>query len=148
VKHNPLIGVGLGRPYEFVVPLPDVTEFYELEPYAPHNSIMGLWAYTGYVGFALHWASLIVVVFLSVRILHFTRDPEHRTVALICLATVVVYMVHLYGDLALGTWASVFLVSAAMVLCGKLAVQVGAWPGMGPKESQKPTQSVVTAKGA
>jgi hypothetical protein len=128
IQHNPIIGTGLGHPFIMARPMPDVTAGYELEPYAPHNSILGLWAYTGYVGFALHWLSLIVVMYLASRICFTTENPQQRTVALTCSSVVLIYMLHLYGDLALGTWASVFLVSSAMVIVGKLAVEVGAWP--------------------
>ena len=129
LKNNPLLGTGLGHPYEFAVELPDVTKTYELEPYAPHNSVLGLWAYTGYFGFALLWMMLIVTVYFSVRSYRMATSPEHRTAALTCFCAVIVYMVHLYGDLALGTWASVFLIPSSMVVSGKLAVLVGAWPG-------------------
>ncbi len=136
IGHNPIIGTGWGHPYEMVVPMPDVTAAYELEPYAPHNSILGLWAYTGYVGFALHWLTLVTTVYFCARICFATENSEHRTVALTCLSAVIIYMVHLYGDLALGTWASVFLIASSMLISGKLAVEVGAWPS--PNAARSP----------
>ena len=41
---NPLVGSGFGHPFIERVKLPDVTASYELEPYVPHNSVIGLWA--------------------------------------------------------------------------------------------------------
>ena len=138
VKQNPLIGSGYGHPYVTAVELPDVTEAYELEPYAPHNSVLGIWAYTGYVGFALQWMLLVIVVYFAVRSYRIAKDPADRTAALGCFCAVVVYMVHLYGDLALGTWASVFLISSSMVISGKLAAAVGAWPSRSVASSARP----------
>ncbi len=129
--HNPIIGTGLGHPFEMPIPLPDVTSSYELEPYAPHNSILGLWAFNGYVGFSLHWMPMVVLVYLGARICFATSNPEHRTVALTGLSVAIIYMLHLYGDLALGTWTSVFLIPATLVVVGKLAVELGVWPTPG-----------------
>src|SRR5690606_34414789 len=67
IKNNPVVGSGWGIPFEEVIKLPDVTDVYELEPYAPHNSVLGIWAYTGYVGFALHWMTLLVTVYFALR---------------------------------------------------------------------------------
>ncbi len=126
VSHHPIFGTGLGHPFDLVVPF--YMHVYELEPYAPHNSMLGLWAYNGYVGFIGHWMPLIVCVYFSMRVYRFASDARHRAAGLACYAAVVIYMVHLYGDMALGTWTSVMLMSSAMVMAGKLAVAAGAWP--------------------
>jgi len=41
-KQNPLFGSGFGHPYVEAIKLPDITKSYELEPYIPHNSVLGL----------------------------------------------------------------------------------------------------------
>ena len=43
-------GSGFGHPLVEKVKLPDVTAAYELEPYVPHNSVLGLWAFGGLLG--------------------------------------------------------------------------------------------------
>jgi hypothetical protein len=129
LKHNPVVGTGWGHPFEFAVALPDVTAGYELEPYVPHNSVLGLWAYTGYIGFALQWFMLVLTVYFSVRAYRVAINPWDRVASLTCYGAVIVYMVHLYGDMALGTWIAVFLISAAMLISGKLAVSLKMWPG-------------------
>lgn len=130
VKSHPLTGTGWGHPFEEAVKLPDVMSEYELEPYLPHNSVVGLWAYTGYVGFTLLWAMLAVTCYFAARAYRYARDPGDRMAALSCFAMIVIYMVHAYGDMALGSWVSIYLVAAAMTLAGKLAVKVGAWPAL------------------
>ncbi len=130
LKQNPLAGVGFGHPFEMAVKLPDVIKEYELEPYLPHNSLVGIWAYTGYVGFSLIWTMLALTCYFAARAYRFAADPDDRTAAMTSFSIVVVYMVHCYGDMGLGTWTSIYLVSLAMVLAGKTAVKVGAWPGL------------------
>ena len=39
----------------------------ELWPYVPHNSILGLLAYTGILGFAGYWLAFPTAVFLNAR---------------------------------------------------------------------------------
>jgi hypothetical protein len=127
LKSHPLTGTGWGHPFEMAVLLPDVVSEYELEPYLPHNSVLGLWAYTGYVGFTLLWMLLVVGIYFCVRAYRAARDPDDRITALTCVATIMVYVVHCYGDMALGSWTSIYLVSLALVYGGKLAVTTGAW---------------------
>jgi hypothetical protein len=137
LRHNPILGTGFGHPFEFAVPLPDVTMVYELEPYVPHNSLLGIWAYTGYVGFAMLWTLLVVGVYLAVRTYRYATRPVDRVAALTSFAAIVVYMIHCYGDMGLGTWTSVFLIGPSLVVVGKLSVAVGAWPGFRPSAASR-----------
>src|SRR5262249_753938 len=67
-KQAPVLGAGFGHPFLGVEKLPgDLTGVYDLEPYIPHNSVLGLWAFGGLFGFALLWLIYPVGVFFSVR---------------------------------------------------------------------------------
>ncbi len=128
VRRNPLLGTGFGHEYEEVVLLPDISVWYPLYRYAPHNSVLGLLAYAGIVGFAGLWMMIPVGIFLAVRGQRFAAAPRDRVAALTALGAIVGYLVHCYGDMGLGTWASVFTVGPAIALAGKIAVANGAWP--------------------
>ena len=128
LKSSPALGVGYGHPYVEKVILPDVTQFYALEHYVPHNSILGLWAYGGLVGFTLLWMLMVVGAFFAARSYKLASRPMDRAAALSCTLMFVIYLAHCYGDLAMGTWTSVFLVAAALSVVGKLALVTGAWP--------------------
>ena len=67
LRHNPVLGTGYGHGYTEVVWLPDVSNAYALYRFLPHNSILGLWAYGGLVGFTALWTMLVVGVFLAAR---------------------------------------------------------------------------------
>jgi O-antigen ligase len=126
LKSSPVFGVGYGHPYLDQAKLPDVG--YELEHFIPHNSILGLWAYGGLVGFSLLWMLMVVGAFFAARSYKLATRPMDRAAALASTLMFVIYLAHCYGDLALGTWASVFLVAAALTVVGKLALTTGAWP--------------------
>jgi hypothetical protein len=128
---SPLTGSGFGHPYKEVVALPDVTKVYPLEPYVPHNSVLGLWAFGGLVGFALLWMIYPVGVFFTVRAYRWARTPVERIAALAAAATQICYLMQAYGDLGFGTWGPVFSLAMAYAIVGKICVANGAWP-MGP----------------
>jgi O-antigen ligase len=132
LRHNPVLGTGYGHGYTEIVWLPDVSSAYALYRFLPHNSILGLWAYGGFIGFTALWAILIVGLFLAARAYRHAVTVDDRTVALTAVSIVVVYLVYCYGDLGLGTWTSVFMVGPAFAIASKLAVSTGAWPSRAP----------------
>jgi O-antigen ligase len=128
LRHHPVLGTGYGHGYVEIVWLPDVSNAYALYRFLPHNSILGLWAYGGLVGFTALWAMLVVGLFLGARAYRHARSVDDRTVALAAVSVVVVYLVYCYGDLGLGTWTSVFTVAPALAIASRLAITTGAWP--------------------
>jgi len=138
-KQNPLFGAGFGHPMVQKVSLPDITGAYELEPYVPHNSVLGIWAFGGLVGFALLWMLFPVGAFFSVRAYRWARAPELRVMALGAIAVQTCYVFQGYGDLGFGAWGPVFTVAASYVLVGKICVAIGAW--YAPRSARAPSSS-------
>ncbi|HEY3822315.1 MAG TPA: hypothetical protein VGL81_34355 [Polyangiaceae bacterium] len=128
LRHNAILGTGYGHGYNEIVWLPDISHAYALYRYLPHNSILGLWAYGGLIGFTALWMFLVAGVYLAARAYRHSVTVDDRTVALTAVATVVVYLAYCYGDLGLGTWTSVFLLAPAFAVSSRLAVATGAWP--------------------
>src|SRR5580658_1104972 len=128
LRHHGLLGTGYGHGYVEVIALPDVSSSYALYRFLPHNSVLGLWAYGGLVGFTALWTVVVVGLFLAARANRYAVNVDDRAVALTVLSTVVVYLAYCYGDLGLGTWVSVFTVAPAFAISSRLAVTTGAWP--------------------
>jgi O-antigen ligase len=127
-KRRPLLGSGFGHPFEEVAKLPDVTSVYELEPYIPHNSVLGLWAFGGLIGFALIWVMYPVGMFFTVRAYRCARNPTERIAALGAAAAQICYLIQAYGDLGFGTWGPVFTLATSYAVVGKICVANGGWP--------------------
>ena len=123
----PLLGSGFGRPFLQKVRLPDVTKSYELEPYVPHNSVLGLWAFGGIFGFSLIWAVFPVGMFFAVRAYRVSRHPRDRVAALGAVAAQICYVLQGYGDLGFGAWGPVFTLGASYALVGKICLANGGW---------------------
>jgi hypothetical protein len=126
-SQNPLVGSGFGHPFIERIKLPDVTAGYELEPFIPHNSVIGLWAFGGLVGFAMIWALFPVGFFFTIRAYRASRNGRERVTALAAAAVQICYLLQGWGDLGFGHWGSVFTVAAAYALVGKICVANGVW---------------------
>lgn len=144
-RRAPIFGHGYGHPFWEVIPLPAVP--YELEHYCPHNSILGLWAFAGFVGFTmlvLLWAG---GVFFAMRAYFATKVPTERVAAVLAVGSVIIYMIQCYGDMGLGAWTGVFLVAPCLSLAGKLAVHAGAWNRPKTRASRPPPATRATREG-
>lgn len=137
LKDRPLLGTGFGHGYDEHVVAYDISEVVQGYRFVPHNSLLGLVAFTGWVGFSLLWFPVLLTVLLAVRGYRASRSPTDRAAALTCVATVVVYVNQAWGDMGLGSIESVFLMATAMVVAAKLAVATGAWPGPAPIPSPR-----------
>ncbi|HVW26962.1 MAG TPA: O-antigen ligase family protein [Polyangiaceae bacterium] len=131
VRAHPILGAGYGHQYDEVVMMPAVD--YSLERYLPHNSILGLWAFCGPLGYAaltLLWAG---GVYFSMRAYHAAKQPHLRATGLVCFGAVLIYLVQCWGDLGLATWTGIFTVAPAIAMGGKLATATEAWNPTSPR---------------
>ena len=129
VRQSPIFGFGYGRKYIEAIQMPAVD--YSLEYYCPHNSLLGLWAFAGYIGFTaitLMWGA---GVYFAMRAYHAAKEPMDRVAATVCVGAVLVYLVQAFGDIGLGSFTGVYIVAPALAIAGKLAVETGAWGGAG-----------------
>ncbi len=124
-KVFPLTGVGYGNGFHELWPLPAVD--YDLERYIPHNSLLGLWCYGGYLGYTGLTLLWVAGVYFAIRAYHHTKVPLEKAAALVSFGTVLIYYVQCFGDLGLGTFTGVFLVGPSLAIAAKLATKSGAW---------------------
>jgi hypothetical protein len=125
LKAYPLLGVGYGHPYLEIVKLPAVA--YDLETYCPHNSLLGIWAYAGVLGFTTLTLLWVCGMYFAVRTYHASREPEVRAGALSIVGAFVVYLIQCWADLGIGSWVGVFIIGAAFAMAGKLASHQRQW---------------------
>ena len=125
-REFPFFGTGYGRGFWEVMPLPAVD--YQLERFVPHNSILGLWTYCGFIGFTAITLLWVSGVYFGIRAYHAASSPLDKSAALVCFGGLLIHYVQCYGDMGLGSWSGVFMVAPSLAMAGKLAVTTGAWP--------------------
>ncbi len=126
LKQFPIFGTGYGHGFYEILQLPAVD--YPLEHFIPHNSILGMWCFMGYVGFVGITALWVGGVYMGIRAYHHCAEPIDKAAALVSFASVLVYLVQCFGDIGLGCWAGVFTVAPCLAVATKLAVSTGGWP--------------------
>jgi hypothetical protein len=121
-------GVGFGHEYIEYDKLDDISGVYPQFRYNPHNSVLGLFTFTGAFGVPCVWALLIATVFLAARSYRRAFLPEERAGAMMCIVIVFLYVDQAYGDIGVSLWISPLTLAPAAMLAGKLALSTGAWP--------------------
>jgi hypothetical protein len=127
LKSNVLLGTGFGHEYLEVSKADDISHLFPQYRMIPHNSLLGLWAFAGLIGFWLAWLPIVVAVFLAVRAYPLGATPLERALASSCVVMAVVYSLQAYGDMGLQSWGGAFLLAAALAASSRLALSVGAW---------------------
>ncbi len=123
-----VLGPGFGHEYVETMKGDDISEVFPQYRYIPHNSLLGLWAFGGIIGFIGFSALIACGIFLAARCFRAARTHSDRVAAFVSLSVVAVYLIQAYGDMGAFSWLADFLAAAALAVVGKLAVSVGAWP--------------------
>jgi hypothetical protein len=120
-------GTGWGKPYHFLTMKYDISHAFELWQYVPHNSILGLLAFTGYVGFAGFWMVLPTAVFLNARLAKVAEERAMRNVGLIGAAQMIVCTNQLYGDMGIFFLRSMYVLAISYAIALSLPTAAGVW---------------------
>jgi hypothetical protein len=125
-----LLGSGFG--HEFI----EVSTLYSLGMQAvfpnyrflPHNSLLGLLAFTGTVGFSIIWLFAPVSAYLAARSYPRARDSLEQALSLVSYAVPFVYAAQAFGDMGIQSLKANVLLAVSVTLSARLAVATGAWP--------------------
>jgi hypothetical protein len=131
---NAALGTGWGKPYVYLTLKYDISSF-ELWRYVPHNSILGLLAFTGFLGFAGFWLPFPAAIFLNARIARLAHDPRARRVAIIGAAQMLVAANQLYGDMGLFFLRPMIALAVSYAIAMRLPPIAGVWDAVSPKVS-------------
>lgn len=100
IHAEPLFGVGFGRPFLMVAPLPDIS-WWPFWRYEPHHNIMWVWLKTGAIGFIFFWLLIGATLARSAHFVKRIRDRDARVFAVLAVSGIVGFMVFCYVDLGL-----------------------------------------------
>jgi hypothetical protein len=120
-------GSGWGRPYIYLTLKYDISGAFELWQYVPHNSILGILAFTGLFGAAVFWTTIATAVFLNVRVAKLASDQLSRSVAIIGAAQVVVCLNQLYGDMGIFFFKPMYFLAISFAMAMRLPLVANVW---------------------
>lgn len=107
--------------------------FDEMYPYTPHNSTMGLAAFSGLLGLIGILSPLPATAFLGARaaLTARPRDAVLRAASMAAVAQLPAFAIQCFGDLGFQGATNGLLLAAAMCAAAKAAVWSGGWPTRG-----------------
>jgi O-antigen ligase len=126
LKEHTLLGSGFGQPYKIVVIMPDISFFQEWR-FMPHNSVLGLWAFTGWLGFTGLSMAAVAAVYFAARAYRAAQQPVERTAAFMSIAAIVIYWVQCWADIGFSERTGIFLIGPAIAIAARMVVSTGAW---------------------
>jgi hypothetical protein len=127
LQNGALTGAGFGQKYTEVSTVYSAVAFPQYR-YVPHNSVLGLAAFTG-LGFIGIWMVFPVTAYLAARAYSFARAPPEKTIAMVALCQVFIHINQMWGDIGICSFQGLTVTSCAIAAASRMAVLTGAWPG-------------------
>ena len=124
---NPVLGTGFGHPFTMEVKGDALAEFKEYG-YLPHNSLLGLWSFTGFVGVTGILGTLVVALLLAVQAHARAVSSDHAIAAAAVVGCLFSYVIHLWADIGFTEAPTIFLVGLAMAIAGQAAAACSGRP--------------------
>jgi hypothetical protein len=121
-----MVGTGWGHKYVEVTNHFSIASIFPMWQYIPHNSILGLLAYSGVLGFSGYWLMFPTAMFLNARVARLGNTPLARNVGLVGVAQLVVCANQYYGDMGLTFLKPVYMASISYAIALRMPILSGA----------------------
>jgi hypothetical protein len=125
--YGPSTGTGWGHKYIELTNKYSIAEAMELWPYVPHNSILGLFAYTGFLGVLGYWMMFVTAMFLHARMARTAVDPQHVSVGLVGAIMMVTSLNQMFGDMGSFSLA-MYVLGISWAAAMRVPIEAGVWP--------------------
>lgn len=136
-RSYPILGTGWGHGYIEQVRALSIENFFPWYREVPHNTLLGLLAFTGIVGFLGTWLQFPMVVYASARLYRMAESPIARVIGGTAISIIISYGNQLYGDMGL-TYPTVQMMGAiAIAAACRVPVSAGAWPDRDTLEAHR-----------
>jgi hypothetical protein len=126
-SYSPLAGNGWGHRYVELSSKYSIADAMELWPYVPHNSILGLFGYTGFLGVLGYWMMFPVAVFFNARVARLAKDPYHRSIGLVGVIIGVTCMNQMFGDMGIFSPTTMYMMALSWAAALRIPLEAGVW---------------------
>jgi hypothetical protein len=101
VRVNRLFGIGFGRPFAQFQPLPDLTSFWPMQSFTPHQSILWLWLKMGWFGISVFLGASVVVLQRALeQMRNAGRDERSWMTAAVLFSATLMFLIYSTVDIA------------------------------------------------
>jgi hypothetical protein len=126
---NPLFGTGWGVEYEKVTSVyANFDDTWWQYRYLPHNSLLGVAVYGGFVGIFGIWLVVPMAAFLAARGYRAVTRPSERAAAMAALCILPAYSAQCYGDVGLQSFTCSLILGVAIGVAGKVSALAASAP--------------------
>lgn len=134
IRWQPFWGSGFGKPYAMPEPLPDLTSFWPMQPYIPHNTILWTWMKGGILTFILVLAFFGHAMIRGLALARRRLEPLLQAWAAVAAASVLMVFLFAWQDLGLTSLRTLIVFG----FCLGLITVIGALPEYEerPKDNQ------------
>ncbi|MBF6599308.1 MAG: O-antigen ligase family protein [Dehalococcoidia bacterium] len=113
IQGDPVIGLGMGRPYRFYVPVADLSANWPLWDSVPHNSVLWIWMDAGILGFGALTMLFAASICRSMQVLRAISTPM-KPYAFAFGAIIFMFIMYSWVDLGMITPRTLTLFALAL----------------------------------
>jgi O-antigen ligase/polysaccharide polymerase Wzy-like membrane protein len=119
-SQSPILGYGFGKPFQQLVPLPNVVELDPYYLYIPHNNVLWVWMRLGPLGFGALWYLIGSAIIAGCLIARRLKNPQLQMFAIFTVATLIMEVILAYGDYQFFFYRNMMFVGIALGVMLKL----------------------------
>lgn len=123
VTEAPSTGIGYGKEFDEVYPLPDISMAYDRYRMIPHNTFLSTWAYAGPHTIAAMSLVFAVMIAASGQMLKRGRRPIEILLGVMALFYTLQYLTYTFGDLGFQIMRNQMMAGLLLGACFRLSRQ-------------------------
>jgi hypothetical protein len=138
LKQQPILGSGWGHEYLEVSSAYSISEIFPLYRFIPHNSVLGIWAFTGVVGSTGLWLMFVVAAYCAARAYRRAQTPLIRSICAVSISEIMIYGLQGYGDMGIVAWTATMLMGLGLAAASRMAATTGVFAVNAPAPAAPP----------
>jgi hypothetical protein len=122
-----LFGTGWGHQYQPVAFTFDLSHVFQLWRYIPHNSILGLFAFMGALGYFGYWLTFPTGMYLNSRMGKLSKSKAMQDLGMLGAAQMLVCVNQYFGDMGTFSYKVVYVMATSYAIALRSPILAGVW---------------------